>query len=522
MASVVTLGRNTGKKRKQYPRAVDFVWPKGVERPEGVGRRPRIYLGVVSQEDAEYVCGMVECLLASRVLNQSPRPEVSAWLTGISDDLYAKLAGFRLCQAREPSAQNAPIRLRQACARFLRHKRPDLKPRTLDLYRQTIRRLSQHFNDNPPIACIRASQATDWRARLKSQGLQEATVRLHCRNAKAIFNAAVEDELIAANPFRKLKSRSVAAERDHLIDAGTAEQVLAELPDAQWRLLFGLARYAGLRIPSESHLLTWSDIDRDRGRLRVYAPKTDSIRSVPISPRLDRLIQDAWEAIPEREPRVLTLSANNLHRTLRAAIQRAGLEVWPDLFQALRRSCETELANRGVPQHAVSAWIGHSEQVSREHYLQVTDDLYALVITPKTDATAQQNTQQQDGAPIGRGSQRDPTDTCEAVTDRADAAACEAIQSNAEPGGAAITDYESPALTAELRGRGSGGDRSGQVYSGGCRGRGGRGSPRTRGGQGRRQKRSRRGRFACAGSGQTGPRCACPGRVGGPISGSRR
>ena len=43
------------------------------------------------------------------------------------------------------------------------------------------------------------------------QTLSEASVRHHCRNAKLMFNEAVERELIGSNPFRKLTSASVEA-----------------------------------------------------------------------------------------------------------------------------------------------------------------------------------------------------------------------------------------------------------------------------------------------------------------------
>jgi integrase len=453
MASVVTLGRKTGKRRKQYPRAIDFVWPKGVERPEGVGRRPRIYLGVMSREDADTVRGWVESLISCRALNQSPRPELAAWLSGISDDLYGKLAALGLTDARESRPGHGTVRLRRVCARFLWHKRSEVKPRTLVLYRQTIRRLVRYFPDNPSVKELTPAEAADWRAALKSrEGLGEATVRQQCRNAKAVFNAAVEVELIPSNPFRKLTSRSIAAKRDHYIDDLTAERVLAELPDAQWRLLFGLARYAGLRVASESHRLTWEDIDRNAGQMRVYAPKTDSVRRVPISPRLERLIQDAWDAATEGEARVVTLSENNLHRTIKAAIRRAGLEVWPDLLQALRRSCETQWANSGVPQHAVSAWIGHSERVSRDFYLQVTDDLYALVTNPRTEAVAQQKTQQHTGARSGTELHRASGDGRVGNANRPGAGECGPTRTRAGSETRPLADYESSALTAELRG----------------------------------------------------------------------
>ena len=48
---------------------------------------------------------------------------------------------------------------------------------------------------------------------------------------------------------------------------------------------------------------------------------------------------------------------------------------WDGLFQALRRSGESDLAKRH-PQHAVNQWIGHSMKVSEKHYLMVGGDLY--------------------------------------------------------------------------------------------------------------------------------------------------
>ncbi len=139
-------------------------------------------------------------------------------------------------------------------------------------------------------------------------------------------------------------------------------------------------------------------------------PKTDSTRIVPITADLFPLLQVAFDTAPavpsfdewarttlKADPAkltkcektaaqsqyendavhsILTLGSHrsNLHRGLGKIIQRAGLTSWDDLFQALRRSAETDFA-RTHPQHAVSKWIGHSMAVSERHYLQVTDDL---------------------------------------------------------------------------------------------------------------------------------------------------
>ena len=57
-------------------------------------------------------------------------------------------------------------------------------------------------------------------------------------------------------------------------------------------------------------------------------------------------------------------------------MKRAGLAPWPRLFQNLRSTRATELADE-FPGHVVSSWLGHSEDIAKEHYRQVTDDHFA-------------------------------------------------------------------------------------------------------------------------------------------------
>ncbi|MFO7908055.1 MAG: hypothetical protein R6U98_35770, partial [Pirellulaceae bacterium] len=52
---------------------------------------------------------------------------------------------------------------------------------------------------------------------------------------------------------------------------------------------------------------------------------------------------------------------------------RAGLEPWPNLFQNLRSTRETELAEQ-FPIHVVCAWIGNTKAVAAKHYLQITEE----------------------------------------------------------------------------------------------------------------------------------------------------
>jgi len=77
----------------------------------------------------------------------------------------------------------------------------------------------------------------------------------------------------------------------------------------------------------------------------------------------------------------------NLRTQLERIIKRAGLTPWPKLFQNLRSTRETELAETW-PVHVVCSWIGNSQAVAQKHYLQITNDHFAIAATepPKTEA----------------------------------------------------------------------------------------------------------------------------------------
>lgn len=112
-------------------------------------------------------------------------------------------------------------------------------------------------------------------------------------------------------------------------------------------------------IPSESHLLTWGDVDFERARLTVHSPKTErhagkDQRQVPISPRLMKLLPDALDAAEPGDERVVAIGRRgNLWRTMERIVQRSGVEPWEHLRQTLRRSCVKEWAMH-FPQYAVS------------------------------------------------------------------------------------------------------------------------------------------------------------------------
>jgi len=308
--------------------------------------------------------------------------------------MIAKLARVGLIQPRVHTTLKGWIE------QYLAERKGDLKPGSLRKLEQTKTKLLAFFDADTELHKITIQRAADWREFLKGLKLSEAVVKTHCGNAKTMIADAVRRKLIEENPFGFLKSGPTPSKYSRYVTSDEIDRIIDACPNAQWRLLFGLARYAGLRIPSESHLLTWADVDWERARLLVQSPKTEhhnghDQRMVPITPKLLTILQDRFDECEEGETHLVSLSLSGAaRRKIERICRRAKVEKWERLWQTLRQSCEKEWA-MSFPQYAVSKWIGHSITVSGRHYANaVPDELFDKAASPTEGEKAQRNAQQ--------------------------------------------------------------------------------------------------------------------------------
>jgi len=247
--------------------------------------------------------------------------------------------------------------------------------------------------------------------------LSSNTIKKRCGNAKLFFRSAVRHELVASNPFADLPS-SVGGnpDREYFVTRDEIEKVLEACPDITWRLIFALARYCGLRIPTEALALRWQDINWQEGKIHITSPKTahhegKGSRMVPLFPEIRPILLEAFDQAQEGAEHVITHYRNstcNLRTHAHRITKRAGLTPWPKTFQNLRSSRETELIEQW-PAHIVCAWIGHTKKVAQEHYLQVTDEHYERA------AGAAQNAAQYPAEQACTGEKADSEDNQETV-----------------------------------------------------------------------------------------------------------
>jgi integrase len=369
-----------------------FKDPNGCRRIHFVSRdrkRKTVRLGKISKHQAETARGHIANLVAASFTRQAPPPETSRWVADLPDLWRKRLEKVQLVAPLkpEPAPEPEPVAPKLTLNIFLADymaSRVDIKQSTRVALNQTVGYLVGFLGSEKPLEDITEGDAKEWCFYLKgTKDLSDNTIRRRSGAAKQFFQAAIGKRLLAANPFSGLKStvRGNPA-REHYIDLATAQKVLDACPDAEWRLIFALCRFGGLRCPSEVLGLTWGDIHWAEGRFTVHSPKTEhhpghESREVPIFPELLPYLREVFEAAVPGTEHVITRyrhSNQNLQTKLRRILKKAGIAAWPKLYQNLRSTRQTELTDVW-PVHKVCKWLGNSAAVAVKHYLQdPTDD----------------------------------------------------------------------------------------------------------------------------------------------------
>lgn len=372
------------------------------------GAKKSVWLGSVTKKQADTIKLHVEYLIVAKRSGLPAPSQTAQWLGDLSDvnsELLDRLAIAGLVAA---SPKKTVTLLRDYMQQYI-DSRLSRKPSTVRKYEQTRDSLLAFFQGDRTIDSITSADAERWREWMLAKGnrrdsnrtvLAENTVRRRSGIAKQFFSAAIKDRLITENPFSDLPASVGANEaRQHFIDHATIDAVIAKAPDAEWRAFIALARYGGLRCPSEPMALRWEDVDLINGRLSINSPKT-GLRLCPIFPELrpylEELAMDAQSAKLAASELVFQKrrGSESVWRThMLRLIKRAGLVPWPKLFQNLRASRETELLEK-FPVKDVCSWIGNSQVIAMRHYAMARSSVFAAAVGI-TEPTGPANQQQE-------------------------------------------------------------------------------------------------------------------------------
>jgi integrase len=367
---------------------------------DGDGKRRSIRLGAMPIKMAESLKSRIESLAIASATGLAIDLDTGRWLSSVDDSLAKKLAAAGLIEHRRvPTLDEWLNTYSSECM-------SELKLGSVKKMSQTMAKLRKHLVPSTKINKLTPSEAATWRKKLRETPLSEGTTKTHAGNAKTIFAAAVARKLLAEDPFAALPSGSTASVVKVYVEPQDFSKFLDALPSNEWRLLFALARYAGLRVPSESHRLTWADVNFETERLHVHSVKTErheghAERDVPILADLMPLLRARFNEVAEGDTHLVRIRGQGrIAERYKRACKASGIAAWPRMFQTLRSSCEIQMAGY-LPQYAVSRFIGHSIQISGKHYANhVPDEMFKR-------ASAELSQRAAKGAAV-----------CDAVTDR--------------------------------------------------------------------------------------------------------
>ena len=350
-------------------------------------KRVTIYLGGsrYSKKIAEEVKEIVETLLLHQWCNNSILPKKTLlWLEMAPKDILSKLEKVGLITIDKPKT------CQELWDSFLRYKAEE-KRGTCKVYCTSRQRFFEAFSATDPLDEITMEKLLIWRQSLCSK-YAEATVATTMTTLKTVFNYAVDIGWLQQSPMKKVPVGSfVNRKKDRFITVEESRKLLEACPNQEWRAIIALARYGGLRCPSELMQLRYSDIYWEQHRFTVRSSKTErhkghQERCVPLFLEIRKELEKLrLERESKDDDFVIQGFAGkkkwDLSHPFRRIAQESGLGIIARPFDNMRMSRSNEI-ERKFGSLKESIWLGHSESVKKKHYFQLTDDDFSKAVQP--------------------------------------------------------------------------------------------------------------------------------------------
>jgi integrase len=198
--------------------------------------------------------------------------DAEAWLTRTEAEL---LTGSWL------SPDAGSVKLSDYAERWVT-ERPRLRPRTAELYRGLLRRHVLPTLGAYELGRVTLPVVRQWRVERIAAGVGPVTVAKTYRLLKAIFNTAVDDELVRRNPCR---IPGAGTESSPERPTATLDEVfdLADTIGPRFRALVLLATFTGIRW-GEAMALRRRHVDMTRRTVRVEASVSEVAGALVMGP----------------------------------------------------------------------------------------------------------------------------------------------------------------------------------------------------------------------------------------------
>jgi integrase len=349
-------------------------------------KRRVLYIGKVSERDAEGVQRRVESMLAARILGNAIDRDDARWLSE-SPTIREKLERLDLIPSGKIQIDRRCMSMEEFLDDYIERHGASRKPATVAVWKQVVANLKEFMPEGIRINQITAGHAKEFHEKLKARGMATTTIHKRIQFARQFMHDAVDWKIIDENPFCKVKTQKSSVKVNEFVPREVVDKLMKKA-NPVWQVILGL------RTPSETLSLRWDDIDWELNRMSIPEPKVEhhegrGIRSCPIFPELRPILDEAFEIFGNKSEYVVAApqyraAANtamgwknaNLRSEMTRLLRRAGVSGWPRLFHSMRASRQTEL-QREFPLHVVCSWLGNSPRIAQQSYLLVTEDDFA-------------------------------------------------------------------------------------------------------------------------------------------------
>lgn len=363
-------------------------------RIDGVYRK---FYGFRNKKTAAVIGEHIEELKAGRKHNCIAR-ETRAWLSEletVNPALYDRLAQLGLAEPRKRDV-TLPELLNWYETYPVRGLEP--KPATKSIRRGAGLFLLSHLaqyreSKNDLLAHPAPEEVSKFLDQLRKSSSAE-TAKRYFSVIKSVYANGVAEGKVRKNPFEKAVLRLESSEKQQhfYVTEEIARQVLRKIPDLSMRAVWVLARWGGIRIPSEVQFMLWGDIDFERRRIKIREPKKTSkqrqdrgehrVREIPLFPEIYSILAEYRDhSFTQASDRMFSDAGKGYSQYFTRCIRAAGIAVWPKLFNSLRATRDTELQKKHPP-HVVSSWLGHTIEISQKYYIQTTDEDFEKALEP--------------------------------------------------------------------------------------------------------------------------------------------
>lgn len=358
------------------------------------GKRSTISLGRANRDVRRESQSMLDTLLDCRKYGQEPPAKVIAWLSRIDADIRKTLESSGVIQP-EVADTVGHSNVKALCTLFEERGIGDWAPSTLRSYRGSIEHINAYFGDRAA-GSVTEGCVDEFITWCQAKGMEKGTIKRICAVARQVFGIALRKKLITSNPFAETKIRVAKKDDRRLfvsqeLYAAVAEKLAKNSSNARMNrelvALLALLRYGGLRLNEPRELKWVSMIDFKNKLVKVYAPKTDSYRAVPMFPEMRGPLVDLWNHSPgDQEYAFPIMRSRNpgwFYSKTERALSQLGV-TFPRFPQNCRVSRSTEIM-RLFGAGYESQWIGHTQKVAMEHYQSIEPTILDRATTDLTE-----------------------------------------------------------------------------------------------------------------------------------------